>query len=177
MQKKIDEMTLNENHDAKFIAKVIRSVIRCWQKKSNARRMREKLSNARKARERERGEGVPRERRGGRGGGVLEERGTTSVFHDKLGSVRHECELQDTKKSSSGHVCNEYSSTNQRVKSINCHQWSPNMNPRDTTKRQTACAQATYVIVDCAIHTTFHRLQSTVHQPSTHVYQVALTGM
>ena len=42
MQKKIDETTLNENHDAEFIAKVV--------KKSNTRRKREKLSNARKAR-------------------------------------------------------------------------------------------------------------------------------
>ena len=30
------------------------------------------------------------------------------------------------------------------------------------------------MIVVCAVHTTFHRVQSTVHQPNTHVYQVAL---
>ena len=46
MQKKIDEMTLDENHDAEFTAKVMV----CWQRKSNTRRKREKLSNARKAR-------------------------------------------------------------------------------------------------------------------------------
>ena len=44
------------------------------------------------------------------------------------------------------------------------------MNPLGTTKRQVAFVpQASYVIVVCAVHTTFHRFQSTVHQPSTHV--------
>ena len=40
------------------------------------------------------------------------------------------------------------------------------MNPLDTTKRQVACSKASYVIVVCVVHATFHRFQSTVHQPS-----------
>ena len=59
-------------------------------------------------------------------------------------------------------------------KSINCHQTWIHSIPRSV---KFCIPQASYVIVICAVHTTFLRFESTVHQPSTHVYQVALTNV
>ena len=63
-------------------------------------------------------------------------------------------------------------------KAFPVHQLSPNVIPLDTTKCPVTYSTS-QLHTDCCLRspdTTFHRFQGTAYQPSTHVYQVALTG-
>ena len=65
-------------------------------------------------------------------------------------------------------------SRHRHSKSINCHQTRIRYHEASSDVFH---RPATHVIVVCAVHTTFHRFQSIVHKPNTHVYRDALTGI